>query len=54
MKARNQTTDHVNGQGVAGTKGLSRPSSVASSAKIQDGGASGKGYKKPPIKNGAR
>lgn len=49
-----QSTDHANGQAAAGTKQLSRPSNVATSAPIQDGGASGKGYKAPEKKVGAR
>lgn len=54
MNYRNQSTDHANGQGVAGTKQLSRGGDVAKSAKLEDGGASGKGYKVPPKKEGAR
>ena len=51
---KNQSTDHVNGEAVAGTKQLSRGGTVDVSAKIQDGGASNKGYKQPDKKTGTR
>lgn len=51
---KNQSTDHVNGSGAAGTKQLSQTGEVAIANRLEDGGASGKGYKTPPRKNGAR
>jgi len=51
---KNQSTDHVNGQGVAGTKELSSGGRVSIANRIEDGGASGKGYKAPPKKEGTR
>jgi hypothetical protein len=47
---KNQTTDNENGEAAAGTKQLSQPVNVATSATIEDGGASNKGYKEPPLK----
>lgn len=51
---RNQSTDHANNEAAAGTKELSKGGTVDVSSKIEDGGASGKGYKKPDLKEGAR
>jgi hypothetical protein len=51
---KKQTTDHANGEAAAGTKELSKGGTVDVSAKIEDGGASGKGYKQPELKDGAR
>ena len=50
----NQNTDSANGEAAAGTKELSKGSDVDVSAKIEDGGASGKGSKEPSLKSGAR
>ena len=51
---KNQQTDSANGSAAAGTKQLTQTGNVAVSSKLEDGGASDKGFKAPDKKVGTR